>query len=93
MSDISLECWAAVSVTAGFQSQGNSKNIHGIAWKKLAAKSNAPGCLVLDGPNPLIPGEEEKFGPHGYLTLSFDGAQLVERVHLPDGTEIFSGQV
>ena len=70
-----------------------ARNMHGIAWKKLAANSNAPGCLVLDGPNPLIPGEEEKFGPHGYLTLSFDGAQLVERVHLPDGTEIFSGQV
>jgi hypothetical protein len=70
-----------------------ARNMHGIAWKKLGANSNAPGCLVLDGPNPLIPGEEEKFGPHGYLTLSFDGAQLVERVHLPDGTEIFSGQV
>jgi predicted phosphodiesterase len=70
-----------------------ARNMHGIAWKKLAANSNAPGCLVLDGPNPLIPGEEEKFGPHGYLTLSFDGAQLVERVHLPDGTEIFSGHV
>jgi hypothetical protein len=40
-----------------------------------------------------VKGEEEKFGPHGYLTLDFDGPSLIERVHLPDGTEIFKGQV
>ena len=38
-------------------------------------------------------GEEKKFGPHGYLTLEFDGPELVERVHLPDGTEIYKGKV
>jgi hypothetical protein len=31
----------------------------------------------------------KKFGPHGYLTLEFDGPHLTERVHLPHGTEIF----
>jgi hypothetical protein len=60
-----------------------------ITWKRLPADANSPACLVLDGPNPLIKGEEQKFGPHGYLTLEFDGPYFTERVHLPDGTEIF----
>jgi hypothetical protein len=65
----------------------------GIAWKRLAADIDSPSCLVLDGPNPLVRGEEQKFGPHGYVTLAFDGPRLTERVHLPDGTEIYQGQV
>ena len=69
------------------------QRLSGVAWKRLAASPDAPCCLVLDGPNPLVKGEEEKFGPHGYLTLDFDGSKLIERVHLPDGTEIFKGQV
>jgi hypothetical protein len=69
------------------------RRVTGIAWKRLAPTAEAPSCLVLDGPNPLVKGEEEKFGPHGYLTLEFDGPTLIERVHLPDGTEIFKGQI
>jgi predicted phosphodiesterase len=69
------------------------RSLKGIAWKRLAKNSDAPSCLVLDGPNPLIEGEERKFGPHGYVTLEFNGPSLVERVHLPDGTEIFNGSV
>lgn len=64
-----------------------------IKWKRLAANWDAPACLVLDGPNALVKGEEEKFGPHGYVTLAFDGPELIERVHLPDGTEIFNSKV
>jgi hypothetical protein len=40
-----------------------------------------------------VSGEEAKFGPHGYLSLEFAGPSLIERVHLPDGTEIFKGPV
>ena len=69
------------------------RRLNGIAWKRLSAIPDAPSCLVLDGPNPLVKGEEQKFGPHGYLTLDFDGPNLIERVHLPDGTEIFKEQV
>ena len=69
------------------------KRLNGIAWKRLNASNNAPGCIVLDGSNDLVKGEEKKFGPHGYLTLEFDGPELVERVHLPDGTEIYKGKV
>ena len=64
-----------------------------VAWKRLSATSDAPASLALDGPNPLVPGEEEKFGPHGYLTLDFDGPDLRERIHLPDGREIYGGAV
>jgi hypothetical protein len=71
----------------------DEKKLAGITWKRLAGNSDAPGCLVLDGPNPLVKGEEKKFGPHGYLTLEFNGPELIERVHLPDGTEIFKGKV
>lgn len=69
------------------------QHLAGVVWKRLAADDNAPSCLVLDGSNPLIEGEEEKFGPHGYLTLEFDGPVLIERVHLPDGTEVFKALV
>lgn len=65
----------------------------GIAWKRLAAGPDAPASLVLDGPNPWIRGEEERFGPHGYLTLEFKGPRLVERIHLPDGAEIFRNEL
>jgi Calcineurin-like phosphoesterase len=66
---------------------------NGISWKRLAENAYAPPCLVLDGANPLVKGEEQKFGPHGYLTLDFDGPNLIERVHLPDSTEIFKASV
>lgn len=69
------------------------RQINGVAWKRLLATADAPSCVVLDGPNPLVKGEEKKFVPHGYLTLEFDGPTLIERVHLPDGAEIFNRQV
>ena len=65
----------------------------GITWRRFGPTGDAPACVVLDGANPLIPGEEEKFAPHGYLTLEFAGPDATERVHLPDGTEIFRGRV
>jgi hypothetical protein len=68
-------------------------SLSGITWKRLSASGNAPSCLVLDGPNPLVKDEEQKFGPHGYLALDFDGPNLIERVHLPDGREIFKGHM
>src|SRR5262249_32492349 len=42
------------------------RRLSGVSWKRLPADANSPSCLVLDGPNPLVKGEEQKFGPHGY---------------------------
>ena len=69
------------------------RSVHGIHWKRLSGNASAPSCLVLDGSNPLVKGEEDKFGPHGYLTLDFKGPELIERVHLPGGEEIFCGEL
>jgi hypothetical protein len=69
------------------------RSLNGLSWKRLSESADTPRCLVLDGPNPLVPGEENKFGPHGYLTLDFNGPDLTERVHLPDGRKIFESPV
>ena len=70
-----------------------ANTLGGITWKRLSANEHAPASIALDGRNPLVPGEEEKFGPHGYLTLDFNGPNLIERVHLPDGSEIYKAPV
>lgn len=70
-----------------------SHRVGDVAWKRLSATTDSPACLVLDGPNPFVKDEEKKFGPHGYLTLDFDGPSLVERLHLPGGEEIFSSRI
>lgn len=57
-------------------------------WRRIKGSSKAPGALVLDGVNRYIKGEEDSFGPHGYMTLEFDGPHLIERMHDPEGTEI-----
>jgi hypothetical protein len=59
-------------------------------WKRLAATPDSPGCLVLDGPNMDLANasDQQKFGPHGFMTLELDGDQLVERVLLSDGTQL-----
>jgi len=68
-------------------------SVEGVMWKRLGATNESPACLALDGSNPDIPGEEEKFVPHGYMTLEFNGPTLVERVHLANGGEIFNNRV
>jgi hypothetical protein len=71
----------------------SERTLAGVAWKRLSATADSPSCLALDGPNPLIKDGEQEFGPHGYVTLELDGATFIERVHLPDGTEIFTNEI
>jgi hypothetical protein len=59
-------------------------------WKRLEGTEASPACLALDGPNRDIKEGGDKFVPHGFMTLEFDGPNLVERVHLSDGTELLS---
>jgi calcineurin-like phosphoesterase family protein len=72
-----------------------------VMWRRFPAaqksKSNRkmriPSGIVLDGRNRYITAEEEKFAPHGYATLDFNGPDLVERVFTPDGAEIHQMKV
>ena len=52
-----------------------------------------PGGLILEGPNPYIPGHEHEYGPHGYMTLEFKDEQLNEIVHAPDGSPVYARQL
>ena len=67
----------------------------GCTWRRLEKNDNAPGCIVLDGPNADMrkDSDKKKFVPHGFMTLEFNGATLTERVLLSDGTEIFSNTI
>jgi hypothetical protein len=62
-------------------------------WRKVDFKHLVPGGLILEGPNPYIPGHEDKYGPHGYMTLEFNGDRLNEIVHTPDGSIIYERQL
>jgi hypothetical protein len=66
------------------------RSVGPVAWKRMTATADSPSCLVLDGPNAAIKGDEEKFVPHGFMTLEFNGPDLTERVFLADGTELLS---
>ncbi len=53
----------------------------------------APPALVLEGPNPLIAGEEDDFTPNGYAVLRLDGPHLFEQVRDPSGAVILEQQL
>jgi hypothetical protein len=61
--------------------------------RRFEATSDSPGALVLDGPNPYIKGQETDYTPHGFVSLEFDGATLVEHFHDPDGTEFKNSEL
>jgi hypothetical protein len=69
------------------------RTVEGVMWKRLSETPHSPKCLVLDGPNPDIPGEEEKFVPHGYMTLELNGPTLTEHVHLANGKKILTNSI
>lgn len=62
-------------------------------WRRSSARSmggnQLPSCIVLDGPNNDIKGEEDKFSPHGYAVLKFEGPRLTEQIRDSDGRVIF----
>ncbi len=72
----------------------------GLAWvrlnrRKMMYSAQVPGGVLLDGPNEYVAGEGDPthFSPHGYLTLSFHGPALTEKVLTPDGVEIYSADL
>jgi hypothetical protein len=64
----------------------------GCTWRRLEATADSPGCIALDGPNMDMKraSDQQKFVPHGFMTLEFKGAELTERVFHSNGTEIFT---
>jgi hypothetical protein len=62
-------------------------------WRKVDKKKNTPGGLILEGPNLYIKGHENEYGPHGYMTLEFDGARLNEIVHAPDSSVVYEREL
>jgi hypothetical protein len=49
--------------------------------------------LILEGPNPYIPGHVNEYGPNGYMTLEFNGQHLNEIVHAPDGSVAYAREL
>lgn len=62
-------------------------------WRRSPAQTFGgnplPNVVVLEGKNELIKGEEDKFSPHGYAVLLFDGRALIEQVRDPFGHVIY----
>ena len=54
-------------------------------WRRLPADHRTPGGRALDGPNEFIVDHEDKYGPHGYVTLHLDGEILTEEFCSPRG--------
>lgn len=57
-------------------------------WRSLSGGAETPSALLLDGRNEYIKNHEDEYGPHGYVTLEFEGAKLTETFHMPDGTKV-----
>ena len=69
------------------------RSVGSVMWKRFAATSDSPSCLALDGPNPDVIGEEDRFVPHGFMTLELNGPKLIERVLLASGQEILKNEI
>ena len=65
------------------------------SWRSLPANSErgAPPAKLLDGTNPSVANHASDYGPNGYLTLEFDGRDLIERYYLSDDTQPMLTQV
>ncbi|MBI3435694.1 MAG: metallophosphoesterase [Proteobacteria bacterium] len=62
-------------------------------WRRSTARTMEGNALadavVLEGGNEYIKGEEDKFTPHGYAVLTFDGASLKEQILTPTRQVIY----
>ena len=60
-------------------------------WKRVTVTAESPGAIVLDGPNMTMDKakDQQKFSPHGFMTLEFKGDKLIEKVFLSDGSKLY----
>ena len=56
---------------------------------QTSGRQTLPNVVVLEGPNEYIKGEEDKFSPHGYAVLSFDGPLSRSRSSIRQGQVIY----
>jgi len=68
-----------------FDGPAESTNCDGSSWRQVA-RAGVPNGWALDGPNPYVIGHSEKYAPHGFVSLCFDGPAIRETVHAPDGS-------
>jgi hypothetical protein len=52
-----------------------------------------PSCLFLDGPNPDIKGFEDRYLPHGYVSIELDGPKLIETFHGTSGAVLHEAEL
>ena len=62
-------------------------------WKSLESRNLVPSAKILDGENNYVDDQPGDYGPNGYMTLEFDGDELFEIVHMPDGTEVWNQSI
>jgi Calcineurin-like phosphoesterase len=72
------------------QTGSNDSTWYGLQGTELSADESRvpgglkiPGGLVLDGSNPYLGEDADKYGPHGYVALEFEGDQLFETFYTP----------
>jgi Calcineurin-like phosphoesterase len=54
-------------------------------WIRLPPKPGVPAAEILDGSNPYVTDDPQRYSPHGYLTLDFQGPQAFETYYSPNG--------
>ncbi len=67
-----------------FSSSGNDE----YRWVSLSENDEAPAAQVLDGPNKFIQGEQNRYSPHGYVTLDIARNECIESFFAADGEQL-----
>ena len=62
-------------------------------WVRLEGKNLVPGANVLKGVNQYVDKHPDEYGPNGFVTLEFDGPELIETVHAADGDMLWKRPV
>jgi len=78
-------------VTSAADDPKHATGVANTVWKRVDVTPESPGAIVLDGPNMTMEKakDQQKFSPHGFMTLEFKGDKLIERVYLSDGSKVY----
>lgn len=78
-------------VTAAPDDSKRPTGVQSLTWKRVTVTSESPGAIILDGPNMTMEKkkDQQKFSPHGFMTLELEGDKLIEKVFLSDGQKLY----